>query len=107
MAEKQLGLLNKQNTQNTLERKQGNIVPEKKFNDSYENKIAKKKAEFKNQKGSIKVPMSTKKELTALKDITKTKTDYEVIQLLIDSYLADIDAAKQKRFRLLTETDIL
>lgn len=100
MAEKKIGLLNKQNT---LERKEGNIVPKRSFNDSSIDRMAKKKSEFKNQKGSIKVPMSTKSELAALKDITKTKTDYEIIQMLIDSYIPNLDTAKQKRFRLLIE----
>lgn len=102
MAEKKLGLLNKQNT---LERKKGNILPKQSFTESSEDRIAKKKIEFRNQKGSIKVPLSTKSELAALKDITKTKTDYEIIQMLIDSYVPTLETAKQKRFRLLTEEE--
>lgn len=102
LAEKKIGLLNKQNK---LERKQGNIVPEKTFNESSSDKMNKKKIEFKNQKGSIKVPLSTKSELSALKDITKTKTDYEMIQMLIDSYVPTMETSKQKRFRLLTEEE--
>lgn len=102
LTEKKLGLLNKQNK---LERKQGNIVPEQTFNDNSNDRIAKKKIEFKNQQGSIKVPKSTKRELSALKDISKTKTDYEMIQMLIDSYVPTMDASKQKRFRLLTEEE--
>ncbi|EGP4895254.1 hypothetical protein FI615_002822 [Enterococcus faecium] len=102
MSEKKLGLLNKQNT---LERKKGNILPKQSFNENSADKMAKKKKEFKNQKGSIKVPLSTKDELSALKDITKTKTDYEMIQMLIDSYVPNLDTAKQRRFRLLTEEE--
>lgn len=102
MAEKKIGLLNKQNN---LERKQGNIIPKQTFTDSAAVRIAKKKIEFKNQKGSIKVPLSTKGELSALKDITKTKTDYEMIQMLIDSFVPTMDSAKQKRFRILTEEE--
>jgi hypothetical protein len=103
LAEKKIGLLNKQNK---LERKQGNIIPEQTFNETTNDRMKKKKNEFKNQKGSIKVPMSTKGELAALKDITKTKTDYEMIQMLIDSYVPTMETAKQKRFRLLTEEEI-
>lgn len=100
MAEKKIGLLNKQNT---LERKEGNIQPKQSFSESSNERMVKKKDEFKNQKGSIKVPLSTKRELSALKDITKTKTDYEMIQMLIDYYVPNLDAANQKRFRLLIE----
>ncbi|HBI2046967.1 TPA: hypothetical protein I0H29_RS14675 [Enterococcus faecalis] len=99
MNEKKIGLLNKQNN---LERKQGNIIPKQSFTDSNTKQELKRK-EFKNQKGSIKVPLSTKKEINALKDITKTKTDYEMIQTLIDFYTAELDTSKQKRFRLLIE----
>ena len=99
MTEKKIGLLNKQNN---LERKQGNIIPKQSFTDSNTKQELKRK-EFKNQKGSIKVPLSTKKEINALKDITKTKTDYEMIQTLIDFYTAELDTSKQKRFRLLIE----
>lgn len=103
MTDKKIGLLNKQNT---LERKQGNIIPNQTFNESSSDKVKRKKEEFKNQKGSIKVPLSTKSELGALKSITKTKTDYEMIQMLIDSYVPTMENTKQKRFRLLTEDDI-
>ncbi|EOW2039548.1 hypothetical protein EY674_13295 [Enterococcus faecalis] len=99
MTEKKIGLLNKQNN---LERKQGNIIPKQSFSET-NNKQELKRKEFKNQKGSIKVPLSTKKEINALKDITKTKTDYEMIQTLIDFYTAELDTSKQKRFRLLIE----
>lgn len=99
MTEKKIGLLNKQNN---LERKQGNIIPKKSFSETNTKQELKRK-EFKNQKGSIKVPLSTKKEIHALKDITKTKTDYEMIQTLIDFYTAELDTSKQKRFRLLIE----
>ncbi|HAP5652626.1 hypothetical protein LF864_12820 [Enterococcus faecalis] len=99
MTEKKIGLLNKQNN---LERKQGNIIPKQSFSETNTKQELKRK-EFKNQKGSIKVPLSTKKEINALKDITKTKTDYEMIQTLIDFYTAELDTSKQKRFRLLIE----
>lgn len=99
MTEKKIGLLNKQNN---LERKQGNIIPKQSFSETNKKQELKRK-EFKNQKGSIKVPLSTKKEINALKDITKTKTDYEMIQTLIDFYTAELDTSKQKRFRLLIE----
>lgn len=91
---KKIGLLNKQNK---LERKQGNIIPEQKFNETSTDRMKKKKTEFKNQKGSIKFLCQLKGELGALKDITKTKkTDYEMIQMLIDSYVPTMDTAKQK-----------
>lgn len=99
---KKIGLLNRQNK---LERTQGNIIPKKSFVESQESKLERKKKEFKNQQGSIKVPLSTKKELDALKDITKTKFDYEIIQMLIDSYVHNLEHAKSKRFKLLTEDE--
>lgn len=102
MAEKKLGLLNRQNT---LERKQGNIIPKETFTETQQDKLERKKNEFKNQKGSIKVPLSTKKELDALKDITKTKFDYEIIQMLIDNYVHNLETAKAKRFKLLTDDE--
>ena len=102
MTEKKIGLLG---SQNNLQRKQGNIIPKQSFSNSTDNKMRDKKIEFKNQKGSIKVPLSTKSELNALKDITKTKTDYETIQMLIDSFVPTLDSSKQKRFRLLTEEE--
>lgn len=102
MNEKKIGLLNRQNN---LNRHQGNIIPQKTFkdNESQESKMKRKKKEFKNQKSSIKAPLSTKKELDALKDITKTKFDYEILQLLIDSYVRDLEPSKAKRFRLLVD----
>lgn len=102
MTEKKIGLLNRQNT---LERKQGNIVPKESFSESKESKMERKKKEFKNQKGSIKVPESTKVELDALKNITKTKFDYEILQLLIDSFVVNLEPSKAKRFRQLTEDE--
>ncbi|EOD7438399.1 hypothetical protein ACJQ40_002929 [Enterococcus faecium] len=102
MSEKKIGILK---NQNELKRKQGNIIPEKTFEEKSIDRMQKKKIEFRNQKGSIKVPLSTKAELNALKDINKTKTDYETIQMLIDSFVPTMDTAKQKRFRILTEEE--
>lgn len=48
---------------------------------------------------------NSKKELDALKDITKTKFDYEIIQMLIDSYVHNLEHSKSKRFKLLTENE--
>ena len=102
MTEKKIGLLNKQNT---LSRTQGNIEPKKAFVETHESKMERKKTEFRNQQGSIKVPLSTKRELDALKDITKTKFDYEIIQMLIDSYVHNLETSKSKRFKLLTDDE--
>ncbi|HEM1209565.1 TPA: hypothetical protein U0W19_002934, partial [Listeria monocytogenes] len=59
---------------------------------------------FKNQAGTIKTSMQTKEELQALKTITKTKFDYEIIDLLIDTYVNNELAPEQRRkFKAMTE----
>ncbi|EXL18956.1 hypothetical protein X844_0027 [Listeria monocytogenes Lm_1823] len=48
--------------------------------------------------------MQTKEELQALKTITKTKFDYEIIDLLIDTYVNNELAPEQRRkFKAMTE----
>lgn len=61
---------------------------------------------FVNQKAQIKISDNIKTELDALKAITKTKFDYEVIELLIDTYVQNSLTATQKRkFKALTSDD--
>lgn len=105
---------------------QGNIPAKEQFslNDSREKKLAPKpqstiktdtndtknkksnKEKFINQKSQIKISESIKTELDALKAINKTKFDYEVIELLIDSYVQNSLTSTQKRkFKALTSDD--
>lgn len=107
-------------------RVQGNIPAKEQFslNDSREKKVAPKpqstiktdtietknkksnKEKFVNQKSQIKISESIKMELAALKAINKTKFDYEVIELLIDSYVQNSLTSTQKRkFKALTSDD--
>ena len=88
-------------------RVQGNIPAKEQFslNDSRENKKSNKE-KFVNQKSQIKISESIKTELAALKAINKTKFDYEVIELLIDSYVQNSLTSTQKRkFKALTSDD--
>ncbi|MDV3545993.1 MULTISPECIES: hypothetical protein [Leuconostoc] len=105
-------------------RVQGSIPAKEQFslNDSREKKVAPKstikadtietknqksnKEKFVNQKSQIKISESIKTELDALKAINKTKFDYEVIELLIDSYVQNSLTSTQKRkFKALTSDD--
>lgn len=64
------------------------------------------KEKFVNQKSQIKISESIKTELDALKAINKTKFDYEIIELLIDSYVQNSLTSTQKRkFKALTSDD--
>ncbi|PDZ02325.1 hypothetical protein COE20_08915 [Bacillus cereus] len=65
---------------------------------------APEKKKFKNQQGSIKVPIESKEELEALMKITNKKFTHEIIDLLINSYVEKELTAEQKaKFKLLTE----
>ena len=63
------------------------------------------KKEFKNQQQQIKVAASIKEELNALKSITKTKFDYEIIELLIDSYTQHLTPMQRRKFKTMTMSD--
>ncbi|MCK8606427.1 hypothetical protein LNP18_09975 [Leuconostoc citreum] len=64
------------------------------------------KEKFVNQKSQIKISESIKTELDTLKAINKTKFDYEIIELLIDSYVQNSLTSTQKRkFKALTSDD--
>mgnify|MGYP003430300574 CR=1 FL=1 len=63
------------------------------------------KKEFKNQQQQIKVSASIKEELNALKSITKTKFDYEIIELLIDSYTQHLTPMQRRKFKTMTMSD--
>lgn len=57
-----------------------------------------------NQYAQVKISKSMKNELDALKTIEKTKFDYEILQLLIDSYVRnELSTANRKKFKLLVE----
>ncbi len=44
-------------------------------------------------------------ELNALKSITKTKFDYEIIELLIDSYTQHLTPMQRRKFKTMTMSD--
>lgn len=92
----------------------GNFVPDKAYTDQEDNnEVSKNKAQtskdtsnkkvFKNQQYQVKISDSIKEELNALKVITKTKFDYEIIELLIDSYVRnEFTAASKRKFKAMT-----
>lgn len=93
----------------------GNIVPDKAYTEQEgdSNEISKNKVKtskdtsdkrvFKNQQFQVKISDSIKEELNALKVITKTKFDYEIIELLIDSYVRnEFTAASKRKFKAMT-----
>ncbi|HBI6123877.1 TPA: hypothetical protein K8E90_003041, partial [Listeria monocytogenes] len=90
----------------------GNFKPQESYTDSdlpssssniQTESISKSAAKFKNQAGTIKTSLQTKEELQALKTITKTKFDYEIIDLLIDTYVNNELAPEQRRkFKAMT-----
>lgn len=57
-----------------------------------------------NQYAQIKISKSLKDELEAIKIIEKTKFDYELLQLLVDSYVRnELSPSNRKKFKLLLE----
>lgn len=99
-----------------LDRKiQGAIKPEEKFEEVAsgigekenisveENRTARLKKSFKNQKATIKLSSETKKDLDVLKSMEKIKFDYEIIQLLADAYVRNLSTEDQRRFTVLRE----
>ncbi|EAC6401920.1 hypothetical protein D4900_15935, partial [Listeria monocytogenes] len=100
---------------NTAKRIPGNFQPSQAYNEkensTKEKEISDKKAEaekiknqkFKNQEGTIKTSIQTKEELQALKNITKTKFDYEIIDLLIDTYVNnELTPEQRRKFKAMT-----
>lgn len=109
---KKVGLIGRR----PLERIPGNIEPQESFhpekeNPSHPSVFPKKRVNhspsFPNQMGSIKIPISTKNQLSALKNLTKAKFDYEIIQLLIDHYTNSLSAQDMRKFRLMTDDSSL
>ena len=59
---------------------------------------------FKNQDATIKLSRATKEELELLMKIKNTKFSYEMIEMLIDSYVAnELSNDEQRSFRTLKE----
>lgn len=98
----------------------GNIKAE----ESFENKVEKKsnvssikesindsnrsdkKIKYDNQAYQMKVSAKLKEEINALKNITKTKFDYEILELLIDSYNKnELTPTQRRKFKALTDDD--
>ncbi|WP_088816437.1 hypothetical protein [Listeria goaensis] len=103
---------------NTAKRVPGNFQPTQAYNDQSKlsneptsesnikqrSSTTKKSLKFKNQEGTIKTSFQTKEELQALKNITKTKFDYEVIDLLIDTYVNnELTPEQRRKFKAMTE----
>jgi len=63
----------------------------------------KKPQDFKNQKVSIKIPDELKKDIDTLKATEKLRYDYEVLQLLVDSYKQNLPRDRYRQFELLRE----
>lgn len=63
----------------------------------------KKKKRFKNQEEQIKCSIATKEEFTALKTIRKIRFDYEMLDILIDSYVNDLSSVEKRKFKALTD----
>ncbi|APC50363.1 hypothetical protein BME96_18955 (plasmid) [Virgibacillus halodenitrificans] len=99
------------------ERTPGNIVPDKVYTDKEENKEVPKskvktlkdtsdKKSFKNQQYQVKISDKIKEELNALKIVTKTKFDYEIIELLIDSYVRnELTTSTKRKFKAMTSDE--
>lgn len=63
---------------------------------------------FKNQKHSIKLSGQIKNELNALKTITKTKFDYEIVELLIDNYVSNhLSTVEKRKYKVLSQDEDL
>lgn len=88
----------------SLDRKSGNFEPRIPYEEEESTKKERgSKSKFPNQTASLKIPQSTKNELFALRTLTQTKFDYEMIQTLIDQYVNRLDTAEYKKFKLLLE----
>lgn len=65
-----------------------------------------KSNERKNQQAQFKISQSLKDELLGIKALTNSKYDYEVIQLLIDSYKKTLSTEDIKKLRLIIELNL-
>lgn len=103
--EKKMGLLKSKK----LDRKAGNFEPVTAYEEKTETRVSPPKIRkeeknlLQNQSASLKIPQTTKNELFALRTLTRTKFDYEMIQTLIDYYVGQLDTADYKKFKLLLE----
>lgn len=62
------------------------------------------KTKFKNQDATIKLSRSTKEEIELLMKLKETKFAYEMIETMIDSYVAnELSNDEQRSFRTLKE----
>lgn len=91
-------------------RESGNIPTKETYNSNEPLKATKKEkhaeTKYQNQSHQIKISAQLKEEINALKAITNTKFDYEVLSLLIDSYNKnEFDPTQRRRFRALTSDD--
>jgi hypothetical protein len=93
-------------------RLEGAVVPEKQFNEKGLEKVkipkpsrhtSGPKKPNQNQQVSIKIPEELKRDLDVLKGMEKIKFDYEVVQLLVDSYTDHLSPEGQRRFTVLRE----
>ncbi len=76
-----------------------NFKPQQSFNFAGVNNQTKTlKTKFKNQKKSIKVSVETKNQLDILKEIESMKFDYEIIQLILDSFVNELSPDKRSMY---------
>lgn len=89
---------------NEIKNSQKNINNDDKNKDIQNGKKDKKNSKTGNQYAQIKISKSLKNELDAIKIIEKTKFDYELLQLMVDSYIRnELSAANRKKFKLLLD----
>lgn len=95
---------------NSLENKKNSVdqMSEKKEVKNDDSKKSNNKKASNNKKGNqyaqIKISKALKNELEAIKIIEKTKFDYELLQLLVDSYVRnELSPSNRKKFKLLVE----
>ena len=100
---------------NVLNRTSGNFIPEEAYKpeqkksfeqNKNESKKQLKSNERKNQQAQFKISQNLKDELIGIKVLTNSKYDYEVIQLLIDSYKKTLSPEDTKKLRLITELNL-
>lgn len=109
-----------------IERKSGNYVPKESYEYQQNKDVASKETsvntsdktetvalskvsksnERKNQQAQLKISKTLKEEIIAIKTLTSTKYEYEVIQLLIDQYKKSLTPEDVKKLRLISELNI-
>lgn len=80
-----------------------NFKPQESFEFQNGNEHKQLKTKFKNQKKSIKVSIETKNQLDVLKQIESMKYDYEIIQLLLDSFVNELQPDQRDMYETMVK----